>query len=230
MSTPRTIALSYSRIRTFKTCPKQFYYKHVMRMTEPESDAMRRGSAVHKALENYMNGDPMLDTTHLQEAIVPKLLGFIDEVKSAADRHEAEAQYAFTSGWRRLNTWFDVDVFWRSQIDWTGWASDASFAFSIDWKTGKRRMDETQLWTNAMAKFLAEPRLQSVSEAFVWLDQGCSVDAVVFTRKDADDAVAFVERVSDEIEQMNSSNEWTTTPGTHCRWCLASAICKEAQP
>ncbi len=225
---PRTIAMSYSRIKMFEECPRQFYYKHIMRMQEPPSPILQRGSDIHKALELYLTGRPA-DTS-----IVPlwaKVLGLIDDLRgSMKGAHEAERKIALTTGWRPTPKYFGPDAWWRSQLDWTLWTEDRRFALSLDWKTGKRWMDATQLWMNAMALFAVEPRLEQVDAAFVWLDQGVTVDVETFHRPDAAQAQERVEQVSDAVEACQEAKEWPAVPSAKCRWCVgAAAGCEKAR-
>lgn len=45
--------ISKSRIKTFKTCPRSFFYKYWCENREPENYYMIRGSEVHRAFENF---------------------------------------------------------------------------------------------------------------------------------------------------------------------------------
>ena len=45
--------LSYSQINLFRTCPRQYHYRYVMQLTEPTTDALVLGSAVHDALSYH---------------------------------------------------------------------------------------------------------------------------------------------------------------------------------
>jgi len=44
---------SYTQIQTYDRCPKQYEYRHLLRIPEPESAALSFGSSVHKALELF---------------------------------------------------------------------------------------------------------------------------------------------------------------------------------
>jgi len=45
--------ISKSRIKKFVTCPRKFYYSYIQGVPTKETDAMRRGTAVHEAFETY---------------------------------------------------------------------------------------------------------------------------------------------------------------------------------
>lgn len=45
--------LSKSRIKTWVTCPRKFYYKYVKKVDTPETDSMVRGTKIHELIEAY---------------------------------------------------------------------------------------------------------------------------------------------------------------------------------
>lgn len=45
--------ISKSRVTTFKTCPRKFYYQYVKGLRTPENFYMKRGTRVHEAFETY---------------------------------------------------------------------------------------------------------------------------------------------------------------------------------
>jgi CRISPR/Cas system-associated exonuclease Cas4 (RecB family) len=49
--------LSASRIETYLTCPRKFWYKYKRGWREPETDAMRIGTRIHTEAERYYKGE-----------------------------------------------------------------------------------------------------------------------------------------------------------------------------
>jgi len=50
-------SLSATRISTYLTCPRKFWYKYKLGKKPDETEAMRRGSAIHDEAERYLKGD-----------------------------------------------------------------------------------------------------------------------------------------------------------------------------
>jgi superfamily I DNA/RNA helicase len=48
-----TITLSASSIKTYMTCPRQFYYKHLLRLPQSSSEAAALGTLVHRVMEVF---------------------------------------------------------------------------------------------------------------------------------------------------------------------------------
>ena len=85
--------LTASQIECWLDCPQDFYYKHVLRMPEPESPAASYGTAIHSAIEAISNGRrngnvPTLDEIITQvQAALPQT-GYA----TAGTRERAHAQ------------------------------------------------------------------------------------------------------------------------------------------
>lgn len=48
-----TVYLSASSIKTYMTCPRQFYYQHLLKLHQPGSEAATLGSLVHRLMEVF---------------------------------------------------------------------------------------------------------------------------------------------------------------------------------
>lgn len=51
--TTATLSLSVSAIKTYMACPRQFYYRHLLRLPQPGSPAATEGSLTHRLLEVF---------------------------------------------------------------------------------------------------------------------------------------------------------------------------------
>lgn len=51
-----TMKFSFSRLNIYKQCPYRFYNKYVLRKEEPVTQSLALGKAVHKAIEDKING------------------------------------------------------------------------------------------------------------------------------------------------------------------------------
>lgn len=45
--------ISKSRLTTYKTCPRKFFYQYIRGLRPPENDAMKRGTRIHETFEIY---------------------------------------------------------------------------------------------------------------------------------------------------------------------------------
>ena len=220
---PRTVALSFSRIKDFQTCPKQFHGKHIQKVPQGTTEAMARGSAVHKAIENYIKGTTDVKT-------IPRgaeVAGLIDSLRAQGLTIQAEVGANFTASWSPIADKWSKDVWFRQVIDVLGTGKDE--AVILDWKTGKRRFDPKQLQIFATGAFLTNPKLERVTTGFVWLDQIDPPDIVEYGPTVVQETIDDIECVADEVERSKIRDEWDTRPGQHCRWCPLKGVCPDAE-
>lgn len=204
-------AWSYSALTKFETCPKQFYETRVAkRVVEPETEQLRWGNAVHKALERRAKEGAPLPTGMTQwEAMMRALDQTPGELL-------AESQFAITQDFEQTQ-WFDKSVWLRAVIDY-GRVSDKSI-LALDYKTGKPKPDTDQLRLFAGVLLRLYPQIEKAVTGYVWLKTK-QIQKEVFTRADLD-AIwgGFLPRVA-RLQQAYQDDAWPAKPSGLCRgWC-----------
>lgn len=76
--------ISYSRIKTFKTCPKKFEFSYLCGLEDRAGKAAQIGSVVHKTLELY-SGDVLEGRQAHDAAGIGTLCGYIDKAICECD-------------------------------------------------------------------------------------------------------------------------------------------------
>jgi hypothetical protein len=193
------IAWSYSRLKTFEECPKQFYHLNVARKGTPDrieyvqNEEGKRGEYIHKALEQRIgNGRVPLpaDLTHLEP--------MCQSILAAPGHNMTELQLAIDQAFEQCGT-MDWDRVWLRVIidllkiyeDW-GWVAD--------YKSGKNKPDDDQLKLFAATTFLLYPQVNRVTSSYIWTrhydDQNKFTTNHDFTRNEAPDLWGeFIPRV-----------------------------------
>lgn len=164
---PPRFTWSFSALQDFENCPLSYaekrYYK---RVKQEEAEAMRDGTLVHKAAEQYAKGEPVEDPDRL-----PKVKPYVDAIKSSVGDGQllVEQELALTRGLQPTD-WFGPDAWGRGVIDLA--VLNGTTARVFDWKTGKLKHDDTQL--RVFCAFLAQhhPHLQEFHAKFIWLKEG----------------------------------------------------------
>jgi len=170
---------SYSTYNTFQKCPKQIYYKKVLKEPEPPrkipegktEDALTRGSRIHDAAELYV-------TEGLE--LIPELhqfrIGFeaIRELQKNPDIDFAvEEDWAFTSSWTPTG-WRSDDAWLRMKVDLL--AIKDNEAILIDYKTGRKHGNEIAHMTQAqlyqLGTFIRYPEIDHIIVEFWYTDVG----------------------------------------------------------
>ena len=102
---------SFSRIKAFEQCPKQFYHEKVLKQYPfKETDAMRYGTDFHKACEDYIGeGTP-----------IPKKFDYIKPTLDALNRKPGkkivEQKLGLTADLEPCS-FFAKDVWFRGIVD-----------------------------------------------------------------------------------------------------------------
>ena len=99
----RDMTWSYSRVKTFETCPYKFYLRYILKRRPAEQFFANYGSFMHKLLEKYYKGE-------VKRRDLPSefLLGFSDEVKGRAMSKKVFQNY-FASGLSYLREFVPVE-------------------------------------------------------------------------------------------------------------------------
>lgn len=230
---------SWSRYADYRQCPRKAKYKHVMRMKEPGSKALSKGSAYHDLLSQYILGSIKTFPKMLEyEFENQKFKEPFENRKFAMDQAKplralytkrpddmmVEDDWAFTKGWERCR-WDDWDRCWvRLKLDVAHIATKKA-AVITDWKTGRAREEEhvyytQQLQLYALAALLIIPGIEVVYPRLVFVDAG-----KVFpeSREDLTYVPQQVEELkllwADRTKPMLHDTIFAANPSNKCRWC-----------
>lgn len=156
---------SYSNIKAFEQCPKQFYHvKHLQEHPFIETDAILEGNAFHTAAEHYIGeGTPLpkkfmyakniLDSLNKKPGVkyVEKKLGITEELVPCS--------------------FFSKTVWIRGIIDLLIVDRERGLAWVIDYKTGKntRYADTDQLELMALLTFASYTDITEIRAGLVFV-------------------------------------------------------------
>lgn len=205
----RIEAWSSSRYNDWVKCPRFAFYKHVMKMKEPGNAAMDRGSAIHKTLEKYINGDDpkAKPPVELHKNLVPDYMAMRDE------GYICESELAFNNKWH-ITSWFGQAAWCRIKVD----AISEDCSVIIDHKTGQQRDGyDAQLELYALgADLISEVKHDKITTALLFVDHGTK-EVKVYPRDELDKlAVKWEKRVKPMLEDV----AFVPCPGNACRWCF----------
>jgi hypothetical protein len=147
---------SFSKMKAFKQCPKQFYHlKVALDYTEPETEAMLYGTAFHEAAEKFIrDGEP-----------VPKKFEYaakaLQRLRDKPGKKLCEYKLGIT---RDLDAcdFYSNDAWFRGIADLI--ILDGNTAWVLDYKTGRsaKYADKSQLELMALAVFKHFPEITTV--------------------------------------------------------------------
>lgn len=204
-------AWSFSSLTSFETCPRRHYLTKIAKVVrEPESEQMRWGNEVHKALElRATTGKPLPTTMSKWDKPLQRIL-------AAPGTLFAERKLALDKTLRPVD-FFSPTAWTRGIVDLGKLYNDRALA--IDWKTGKRKPGSEQLMLSAAMLMHHHPEVETVVTGFYWLPIN-KIDKATYTRADLPSIWdEFAPRVA-RLERAFATNQWEPTPSGLCRaWC-----------
>lgn len=204
---------SYSSISCHDNCPWQFHDRYVLRNKHPVTPQQAAGTAAHLALQRRLED---------RRALPPELASAEPLVKSleARGRPIAERKLAMTRDFQPCDFWAD-DAWLRGVLDVLV-PLDAVTIFNADWKTGKVREQETQLFICASLVLVNFAHVEKVIGANIWLRDGKPGQPYPFERRNL---AAMLARLVAMTAPIEADTTFTPRPSGLCRWCPV-ADCK----
>lgn len=244
--------ISASGLKSYKSCPKQYYYKYVSDIEPPEEGEIEHfevGNTIHDSLENVLQEDETLDLSE------DELLSRLREEERSLDYNYEDSEKVQTclefaakyiSGYVTdivsVEDRFEMNV---NGIDFVGYADliadidDRGEELSdviIDWKTGK----ENDEWKERIQGGMYVKMFHEIygrwpdSIQFIYLNEGTRS---IHNRIDGGDVMwnshqnKYWEEIEDDISDISNSafnDEWEAKPGdSKCHFCDYKYSCRE---
>ena len=205
-------AWSFSKLKSFETCPKQFYHLTVLKeYPQEETEAMLYGTAMHKAAEDYVKSDTPLDPkfNYVKDAL--------DELKEIRGVKLCEKKMGLTKELKPCG-FYDEEVWFRGIVDLAIIDTLAERAWIVDYKTGKstRYADKGQLELMALSIFKEYPDIKYVNAALLFVVAGELIDDAYHV----DNSVAMWGKWLTRHKKMQKAFDtdvWNPRPSGLCR-------------
>lgn len=208
----KKMAWSWSALNNFETCPHQFYRLRVKKdIREKESPALLEGNRQHKAFEKRMRDlVPLPSDMQKWERLCRKV------ENSPHDEMLVEHKIALTAD-LKPTTFFAKNVWVRGVFDLA--IRNGTAMRVIDYKTGKRKVDNEQLKLFAALAFSAFDGLKKVKTSFWWLP-AAKADNEEFSADEAPLLWREFEPRVERMQQAHDADNWPMKPSGLCRgWC-----------
>ena len=206
------LAHSYSSIKQFENCPRQYHEVRILkRFKSQDTAATMYGTAVHKAIEDHlMDGKDIPDQFQQFKPIV-------SGVAQAKGDRKCEIKMGIRADFTPCG-FFDEDVWFRGIPDVLIVNGDK--ARVADWKTGKssRYADTSQLELMAGMVFAHYPDVQQVKGALVFLVAGSIVQAS-YAREQFSEIMSKWAGRAGLIEAAIKTDTWNPKRGPLCKFC-----------
>jgi len=203
---------SFSRLKAFEQCARQFYYEKVARKyVQKETEAMRYGTAVHEAAEFYVrDGTP-----------IPAKYSYVKPVLDSLMKIEGEKlceyELALTADLEPCamdaeNVWF------RGIADLVILNRDKREARVLDYKTGKsaKYADTGQLELMALAVFKHFPEVDTVKAGLLFVVANKFIKAKYTRDQEPELWEKWLSKYS-KMEKAHEVDVWNANPSGLCK-------------
>ena len=210
-----TINWSFSSLKDFITCPKQYYHTKVAKDFEKKTtQQMLYGTEVHKACEDYVRDGTPLAKNYLR--FKPQL----DALLTIDGQKYCEHQMALSR--EREPCAFDSDTRWvRGIVDLL--IVDGDTAYIVDYKTGSNRYpDPKQLKLMALMTYAHFKEVERIKAGLLFVMHNTFLTEE-YNRKDSNKLWDNFLPVVDRLEMAYANNMWFAKPGPLCGWCPVSS-------
>lgn len=227
MSEPKYIrkwGLSPSNIEKFEQCPAKFEGYTLKKLVPyKETDSMKWGTEVHKALEDHVK------TGEVLPSYLKHMIPIIDGLRNSGFQLYAEIQMSVNKLWEACG-WWDRDCMVRGKVDLFAIKRETLEAYVIDYKTGKRyvpkttgKHDDSQLnLYGAMA--LSALGLKRVIPWYLWLKSRES-DKIIIDASNVQPIKDDFSRRIAVIDEAYRTGTFPTKSSPLCAYCPFIETC-----
>lgn len=211
MSYQKPFTWSYSALTTYELCPKKYYHLYVAKDVKDEDSSFSAdGKIIHDAMKKrVVDGVPLPINLRQHEKLAAKFA-------SAAGEKHGEMKLAITRQFEPCD-YFAKDVWCRVVIDLT--IVKGNQAIVVDWKTGKRKDDQTQMMLNTAVLAQFVPEIKLFTAVLVWMQSGELTPPFTYTRASFPEAWnQLLPRVA-KIEEARKTTTFPANPNGLCAYC-----------
>jgi hypothetical protein len=209
--TPQEIKWSYSGLKDYTNCPKQYQQVKVLKkFSKRPTQQMLYGTEVHTALENYVkDGTPLAKNYERYKKQ-------LDPLRDMQGIKYPEHRMAITHSKEPCT--FGAKNYWaRGIADLL--VVDGDQGFIVDYKTGSNKYpDPKQLQLMALMAFAHFPELKHIKAGLLFVAHEHFVTSE-YSRENIDE---YWQDFYWELERMRLSYEndsWQANPTPLCGWC-----------
>jgi len=211
---------SFSKIKAFEQCPKQFYHEKILKEYPfVQTDAILYGNEFHKAAEDYVSNDTPL----------PKKFDYaqamLDSLNAKRGVKLCEKKMGITENLKPCG-FYDKDVWFRGIADLLIIDTLGEIAWVIDYKTGKnaRYADKGQLELMALSVFIHYPEVNKIKAGLVFVVSNDLIKAK-YTVYDSHSLWTKWLRKYEAMKVAADKNVWNPRPSGLCKRHCSVTVC-----
>lgn len=212
------LAHSYSSIKQFENCPRQYYHVKILKdFRSSATDATLYGERVHKAFEEFVrDGTPL-------PAALEDYRPLVEPLANVPGTIYCERKLAIRADFTPCG-FFDSDVWYRGLPDYLVISPDGTTARIADYKTGKssRFADTAQLELMAAMVMAHHPEVKTVKGILLFVVVKDIIKAE-YTRAQLPEIWSKWAGRANAIEKALELGVWNPRSSALCRFCPVSS-------
>lgn len=208
------IKWSFSSLKQFVNCPRQYYEVKVQSNFKiKETEQIRYGTEVHKALEEYVRDNTPLPKNYLRFKDIVDSLTLIDGEKLVEYKMALDAD--------KNPCAFDSPDYWvRGIVDLL--ILDGDTAYIVDYKTGSAKYpDVKQLRLMALMTYAHFPQIMEIKAGLLFLLNNVFIDQG-YHRNDSSELWSSFTGNLARLQLSYDNDSWPPNPTPLCGWCPVS--------
>lgn len=216
--------LSKSKLLTFETCPKKYWFSQYYPELNKPSPAMARGIEIHDILDQTfeLNDLPNNKTELFNEIMkLPNAIKYKDEIKKFIEWHEEMNYITPESCEEKLyDEQTDIVVKW-DRIDY-----DGNNRCLIDYKTGQKKTVENHKFELLLYAFIfMKVKKLRVDYVAIYFVDHKHFDMLKVTKKDIQEMLVKLYDYKDNMRDMQNQGVWPGKKNWTCKWCPFKEHC-----
>lgn len=213
MSETKPITWSFSSLKAYQTCARQFYsYKVAKQYVQEETEAIRYGKVLHEAFEYYIKEGRPLGVDFMRFKPV------LDALNNIPGTKYTEYEMALTADLKPASGFLGKDVFCRGIADLL--IVNGEVAYVVDYKSGKAKYpDKKQLELMALMVFAHFPDVQTVKGMLLFVHHDVTVKGEYKRTQEKELWAKWLNGV-EQLKTSHITGSWAPNPSGLCRgWC-----------
>jgi CRISPR/Cas system-associated exonuclease Cas4 (RecB family) len=202
---------SYSSLKQYQNCPKQYYEIKVAQNYEIIlSEKMIYGTEVHKALEDYVKDGKELAVNYL------RFKNSVDSLIAIPGVKYPEYEMALYED-KTVCNFADSNRWVRGIVDLL--IVDGDYAFIVDYKTGSNKYpDPKQLRLMSLMTFAHFPEVNKIKAGLLFVMHNSFITEE-YERKDIDKSWEKFKGPLTRLEMSYKEDSWPPNPTPLCKYC-----------
>ena len=203
---------SFSRLKAFEQCPKQFYHEKVLKLyPQVETEAMRYGTEMHEAAEFYVRDGTKLPAKFAYTKPV------LDNLIAISGDKLCELGMGLTENLEPCEPDAD-DAWFRGYADLVILDKSKRLAWVLDYKTGKssKYADKGQLELMALAVFKHFTEVDTVRAGLLFVRCNALIKDSYTRDQESELWEKWLTKYA-RMEKAYASDVWNTNPSGLCK-------------